>query len=228
MHKASTQYKEGDILVMRRVAQFLILVFLIVLSSQCDRHDGKKIRAVVLQPGSEDGKDALLTSDDANQNYGNYNGISANVFPDLGPPLIERSLFEFDLTQIPAGSEILLASLSLYYDQADSTHITLSGPNTAFLQRIITTWDESTVTWNNQPTVDILNQVILNSSTGPDQDYPEIDVTILLQDMVNNQAMSFGFLIRLESEYGRRGLYFASSDHANPALHPKLHIRYLH
>ena len=228
MHKASTPYKEGGILVMRRVAQVLILVFMIVFSSQCDSDDGKKIRAVVLQPGSEDGKDALLTSDDANQNYGNYDGISANVFPDQGPPLIERSIFEFNLTQIPAGSEILLASLSLYYDQADSTHTTLSGPNTAFLQRSITSWDEATGTWTTQPTTDIVNQVVINSSTESDQDYPEIDITPLLQDMINNPSTSFGFLIRLEIEDGRRGLYFASSDHTNPALHPKLHIRYLH
>ncbi len=37
---------------------------------------------------------------------------------------------------------------------------TIMPENTALLQRIIFTWEESTVTWNNQPTVDIANQVI--------------------------------------------------------------------
>ena len=40
-------------------------------------------------------------------------------------------------------------------------------------------------------------------------------------------AENFGFLVKLETEDGNKGMFFASSDHSNASLHPKLIVTYL-
>jgi hypothetical protein len=207
-------------------AGYVLLVAIIVWS--CDDDGGTNLKSLVLQPDASAGKDALITSANPDQTGGNAKEFYASVFTDQGPPDIVRSLIEFDLSEIPAGSEILLATVSLYYDQqSDSTHSSITGPNTALLQRITTSWEEGTVTWQNQPTSTTANQVVINASTTATQDYTEIDATDLIQDMINNRSTSFGMLFRLEAEDGIKGMYLASSDHTNPGLHPKIQIRYL-
>ncbi len=52
------------------------------------------------------------------------------------------------------------------------------------------------------------------------------DITTLVQEMVNNRAEDYGFIIKLETEDGNKGMYFASSDHPDPNLHPKLIVTY--
>src|SRR5262249_45778095 len=93
-----------------------------------------------------------------------------------------------------------------------------------YVRRITSSWDEATVTWNTQPTTTTQNQIMLPPSTSNTQDYTNIDVTTLVQDMINNPAQSFGFLLQLVTEAYYRSVMFASSDHSNPALHPLLQI----
>ncbi len=62
-------------------------------------------------------------------------------------------------------------------------------------------------------------------STSNFQDYV-IDVTILIQDMIDDPSHSFGFGIRQKIEYPYRRMIFASRDNSNVAIHPKLIISY--
>ena len=100
----------------------------------------------------------------------------------------------------------------------------VSGSNEAVLQRITSPWTED-VTWSNQPTTTGQNEVSLAEDTNPNQDYV-LDVKNLLQDIVTNPSDSFGFLLKLKTEIPYRLLAFASSNHPNTALHPKLEICY--
>jgi len=213
---------------MKRNIHSILLIILVFLTVQCGSDDGPKMDVLILQPDGQGGKDAIIRSNNPDQNYGDVHELTSNVTTSQGPPLIQRALFEFDLSEIPDGSEILMAYLSLWYAEgSDSVHSVATGPNTAFLQRITTSWNETTVTWSNQPSSVITNRVVINSSSEPEEDYPEIDATLLVQDMINNRENSFGFLLLLETEEGIRGLYFASSDHPDPELRPRLHVRYL-
>ncbi len=213
---------------MKRGIFYTLSIALVFLFSQCGNDDGSKMDVLILQPDGQGGKDAIIRSSDPDQNYSDEIELTVNVTAAQGPPLIQRALFEFDLSKIPDGSEILMAYLSLWYAEgSDSVHSVATGPNTAFLQRITTSWDEATVTWSNQPSSIITNRVVINSSSEPEEDYPEIDATLLVQDMIDNRENSFGFLLLLETEEGVRGLYFASSDHPDPELRPRLHVRYL-
>ena len=98
------------------------------------------------------------------------------------------------------------------------------GSNEILISRITSAWNESTVTWNNQPTITIQNQLLLPPSTSSTQDYTNINVTAMVQDMINNPVQSFGFMLQLANEAYYRSVLFASSDHSNPALHPLLQI----
>ncbi|MCX6233897.1 MAG: PKD domain-containing protein [Bacteroidetes bacterium] len=186
---------------------------------------------ITLQPGPEDGKDAFISTYYPDQNYYYHIDYIAMAWTAGGIPFVVRSLIEFDLSVVPSGASIINASLSLY-NSPDPTnnhgeHSSLSGPNTCWLQRITDEWDEYTVTWNNQPSTTTLHQVTLKQSVDPHQDYEDIDVTQLIKDIIDNPETGHGFMIRLITEEYYRCMIFASSDHPDPNLHPKLAITFI-
>lgn len=186
---------------------------------------------ITLQPDAAQGKDAMLhgLSSQASTNFGSSDQFPSDAWTFSGTEGILRSVVGFDLTSIPVGSTINSAALSLYaYDQTTGLgqHSTMSGSNESVLQRVTTPWDESTVTWNSQPSSTSVNEVLLPASTSPTQNYTNIDVTQLVQDMVDNPSSSYGFLLKLVTESYYRKMNFCSSDHANSSLRPKLVITY--
>jgi hypothetical protein len=165
-----------------------------------------------------------------NQNYGNAAFIAAFEMPGTqGGVNTNRALIAFNLSGIPVGSTVLSAKLNLYAF-TDFTIAPLQdghyGNNQSKLSRIATSWNENSVTWNTQPTVSALNETILNQSTAPDQDYLNINVTALVQDMVDNPTSSFGFRLELVNEVATASLSFCSSEFSNTAKQPSLVIEY--
>jgi hypothetical protein len=69
------------------------------------------------------------------------------------------------------------------------------------------------------------NAATLPQDVNPNEDYV-IDVTAMVQGMVTNPSSNYGFMLQLITEQYYRILVFASSDHPNAALHPKLEICY--
>lgn len=185
---------------------------------------------VTFQPDGVVGKDATLNSAPSveNNNYGTSDHIEAAAWTYSGDPGVVRSLFEFtQLSTIPSNAIITSATLSLYaMDQAPWQHSTLSGSNEGWLERITSSWNESTVTWTNQPASTTLNSVSLAASISATQNYLNIDVTDLVQDMIDQPATSYGFILKLQTEDYYRRLGFGSSDHTNASLRPKLNITY--
>jgi hypothetical protein len=131
------------------------------------------------------------------------------------------------LDVIPEDTIITKAKLSLYdpNHQIDN-HSTISGSNASVLQRIIQPWEEDLITWKNQPSTTEDNQIILAEITEEHKDLIDINVTQLVQDMVDNSNDGNGFLIKLLTEEHYRGMVFASSDHEDASKHPKLEVCY--
>jgi len=189
----------------------------------------------VLHPDSICGKDALVWNapgfSNGTTNYGADDAMGAHAWTNQGTPDTARSLLQFDLSSVPVGSVITYAYLSLYNNPttpyAQGQHSTLSGPNNLFIQRIISPWDENSVTWFSQPIATSQNEVSVAASTSAHQDYPNINVTALLQDMVDNPLSSYGFMIRLQDEGYYRAMVFASSDYTDAAKRPMLVFNYM-
>ena len=183
---------------------------------------------LTLQPNSETGNDASI--------YSIYPTLASPAGYELdalswtisGNPYTMRGLMNFDLATIPAQSIIQSAVMTLYYDPSASNgngQSTLSGSNAAWLQQITSTWNQNTVTWNNQPPTTTRDEAALLASTSATEDYT-IDVTTLVQDMIDSPATSFGFMISLQTEQYYRSLVFGSSNNPDSTLHPKLDICY--
>lgn len=179
---------------------------------------------LILQPGPE-GKDSFL-DDWYTEPHGDYPNLFALAGTSNGIPCLMRSIMEFDVSTIPEGAVLLDARLSLYFANNPSVPHYQYGDNVALLQRVIEPWDEATVNWFNQPEVTEQNQVVLPASTDPEQDYVDIDVRDIFQDIVDNPENSHGLLFRLQTEVMYRRMFFASSDYDDPAKWPRLVIIY--
>jgi hypothetical protein len=184
--------------------------------------------SITLQPDSSAGKDVILDSYAPTTNYAAFPEFNAAAWTYQGDPIVQRGLIDFDLSALPQKAKINSAFLTLYFNPTSSNnvgHSQLSGSNASVLQRVTDIWNEFSVNWDNQPRTTTQNEIILPADTHFRQNYT-VDVTALLQDMVDDTAGSFGFMLKLQSEIYYRILIFASSDHPDTTLHPKLVINY--
>jgi hypothetical protein len=179
---------------------------------------------ITLQPGHADGQDAEIWSLQPNTVYADdlVRGVAWTFQGTFG---IVRGFLRFDLSSFPVGSEIDSAFLSLY--SPHSPHMQFhSGESAAFLRRITTSWDDATVSWNHQPLSTSVHQVDVPKSSADYQDYPHINVTALVCDMVNDPSNSFGFMLILQDEQKYNRISFCASEYPDETKHPKLEIIY--
>lgn len=177
-----------------------------------------------LKPGPE-GKDAMVHSYLEFTNLGQDPSLIAAAWTYQGNFGIIRTLISFDLSSISCGSEIESADLSFFYNPYCG-HVGHGGDNWAWIRRITENWNEGSVIWPTQPAVTFMNQVSLPPSITTNQDYIDIDVTNLVQDMIDDPDHSFGFQLRMQTEEIYRSLTFASSDHSNSDWWPEIEIIY--
>lgn len=183
--------------------------------------------SITLTPDAVSGKDVMIVDYLPTNNLGTHPDLQANAWTFSPTPGVLRSLIQFDYSSLPNGAVVTSAYLSLFESVGSNSgdHSTTSGSNEAWLQRVTSNWDETTVTWATQPSTTTANEITLPASTSANQNYPNIDVTLLVQDMVNS-GNNYGFMLRLVTEQHYRRLNFASSDNSNSALHPSLVINY--
>jgi hypothetical protein len=141
-----------------------------------------------------------------------------------------RSLVDFDLSILPAGSTLLGAFLNLTavgpFSQGPVGSVGSTGQNSCTLRRVTEEWNDATVTWNNQPANTLQNAVPLPQSTHPLQNYYSINVTALVRDMIADPANSHGFMLMLDDETPERGLVFHSGMAQRPDQRPTLLLVY--
>ena len=187
---------------------------------------------VIFRPNSINGKDAHINSNFPTSNTGSSRGLYSGTWTWSGNEATLRSFIQFDLTSIPIEADIVSAKLSLYNDPGNSIvltngeHSSLTASNTSFISRVVEPWEEDVITWNNQPCYNTCNQVILKESTDPNQDYLDINVLEMVQDMVTNPTENYGFVLRLQTEIKYAVLIFASSDNVDSTNHPMLEVVY--
>ncbi|MFH2144220.1 MAG: DNRLRE domain-containing protein, partial [Bacteroidota bacterium] len=164
-------------------------------------------------------KDASISTKYPDSNF--VNSTTFYTYIRIGKTgVAERSLIEIDLSSIQQGSTIISAVLKL----SGVNHI---GENESYLSAIKNSWDESLVTWNNQPTYFMDLSVFLPGSTSLTEDY-SVDITTICQSWVNGTLDNNGLMLRMGivGLMGVTQLSFASSDYADPTKWPYLEITY--
>lgn len=214
------------------------------------------LHILVLQPGPERGKDAMINRFIPDKNFGDYPYFEAiNDGPWIAECVncynLTRSLVQWDLNQLPKSATIQKAVLTLYYPNiwiepviTDSIRNTYYGwvdsvpvPENypcAVIQSIISPWEENTVTWTNQPGTTEEGQVfvpmkyyIMNTEC-VNCIVPPVSETIDVTSLLTNSSgtAQYGMMFKLVKEDLPQWFRFTSSDFKSPGLWPKLEIYY--
>jgi hypothetical protein len=182
-------------------------------------------KSLKLKPNSAMGKDAEVFSLQPNSNL-DISVLRGNHWTFSGSAGIQRALFEFNLDEIPSNAIIESGALSLFAPDDNISEFHSGTDNAAFISRVIDPWQESTVTWNNQPDFTTQNQVKLSMPTAERQNYVNIDMTKLVADHIKF-SNSNGFMLRLADETKvLNRIAFSSSDNLNSLKHPSLDVCY--
>jgi hypothetical protein len=198
---------------------------------------------LVLQPGPDEGKDAMISQSLPKDNFGKFPFFEATAVSPVTSDVqhkLTRSLIEFDLNQLPKSATIERAVLTLYYpvyDYADTVYPvtyatggqtgpdTLTGPGSveplAIMQRVISPWQEHEVTWENQPETSTEGQVFIPRiyyimDVSCNCFVPPVSETVDVTTLLMPDAageMPHGMLLKLFKEEYPEWLRFASSDY---------------
>jgi hypothetical protein len=196
---------------------------------------GPQYNVLELQPGPEQGKDAMISDLEPDRNFGDHKYFEATFLsePVLTVMRSNRSLISFSLDSLPKSAIIKNVTLRLSFDipiPVDSTIVypdpaTDVIPYAAVLQQIIEPWDEHKVTWNSQPKTIEMNQVFLYPYIR-NVNFIDLDVTPLFVNPSASMLPFYGMMFRLWPDNSWPGFRFASSDFPDPVLRPKLIIFY--
>jgi hypothetical protein len=168
----------------------------------------------------------------ANTNYGTNPRIAGTAWATSGNRTYSRTLLYFNISQIPQGSTIQSATLYLYSDPTATSSNSVnsnsktSGSNAVYFERVTSEWHPSIVTWNNQPSVTTTGRILVGASTSTTENR-QVNITGMVQGWVNDPLSNNGVRIKLETEAFYRSRNYASTEHNNTNIRPKLIITFL-
>lgn len=170
-----------------------------------------------------------INSADNNYNSADWYGAMSQD-GNHGGPNHARSLIYFDLSAYAPGTPIDDATLDLFgrgpvAGTGAAATVGNTGSTACVIERVTSAWQDNTVTWNTMPSSTTVNSVTLPVSTQTIEDYEGIDVTDMVQDMVNMPGSSHGFLIRLVVEQPTRSLFFCGNGFADATKRPRLNVK---
>jgi hypothetical protein len=190
---------------------------------------------LVLQPGPEKGKDAMISNLNPEKNFGDYKYFEATFLsePILTVMRSNRSLIWFNPDSLPKSAVIMKVILTLKYDipvPFDSSYLIGMGPLWVggVLQQIVEPWDEFKVTWNTQPKTVEANQVYISPFI-KNANFIDVDVTrLFVYPSTTDPAIypNYGMLFKLWPVDRFPGFRFASSDYPVAIMRPRLTIYY--
>jgi hypothetical protein len=200
--------------------------------------DSNQWQTLVLQPGPDVGKDALISNLEADKNFGDHKYFEATFLtePILAVMRSNRSLIAFNLNTLPKSAIIKKVTLQLFYDLPvpfDSTYLINTDPATGtgtvmyggVLQQIVEPWEEYKVSWNTQPKTVEANQVFISPFIR-NVNFITVDVTSLFVPFQEIAVPNYGMLFKLWPTERFPGFRFASSDFPDETMRPKLTIYY--
>ena len=172
---------------------------------------------ITLQPDAA-GIDTGIESVFPTNNYAllSYTGIGNSA------STIVRTYIEFDLSSIPADVRITDADLKLYQYNTIGPDNFIIG-----LHKVTSNWDESTITWNLQPTSSTDAEVTSNITVGTIT-WKSWDIDTLVQSWLDGDITNYGMVLKDTDESSVNTIaYFWTSDYTTDATkRPILEIDY--
>lgn len=170
------------------------------------------------------GKDSEVKSAAPTTNY-NASGRLNVSWASTGSN-IERFFVSADLSSIPSNAIITAATLNLYCYSVDNN---LQHP--IYIRRVSTSWVESTITWNNQPSATTTGQLsFTHAQTSTANSWHSFNVLTHVQDMVNFPSANYGWRISMQTESGtgtKAVNYRDSEQSVNTSHRPYVQITYV-
>ena len=183
------------------------------------------IECINIQPNSLDGKDAEVRELHPDLNYADSEEFISFDWTFSGTEGLGFSFIQFNLDTLPQNITIDQAKLSLFYNPTSSS-AGQAGNNACYLKKVISDWEENTITWNNTPNTTDNGEVQLEESTSDNQDYLDIDILNSVSEWYNNPETNYGLKLEIIEQELYNSMKFCSSDYSNPDLRPKLEICY--
>jgi hypothetical protein len=172
------------------------------------------------QPGGE-GKDTWLYLSNPNTNYETDDEVQVRGNDN------RRVLIEFNLSSIPSGATIENATMELYVTSKGS------GTPDIIVYRVNNSWTEDGTTWNSRNGTENwdtaggdYDTIVWANTTLTDVNlWASWNITDLVQNWVNGTYTNYGMILRDMTD-STNIWKFASSDHINASLRPKINITY--
>jgi hypothetical protein len=171
---------------------------------------------LVLQPGAE-GKDAMVNILEPTVNFGNYTYLMVN----FGPATEVRGLVEFEGLAAISRATVNAAYFDLWIDTSNSTDYDFG------VYRITEKWEESNVTWQNQPAyiATPYDKIKVSGAAGGPYTW---NVKNLVQEWASETHPNYGLMLkRVDMQYPTNWPYFCSSDNTNSGYRPRLRVDYV-
>jgi len=177
-------------------------------------------QSVTLQPNAAAGKDATMYEGLPDTNYFDstllwVDGSAANEDT--------RSYLQFDVSGIPSTNVVTEASLGLYYYANDA------GPlaGTVGAYRVTSSWDETLITWNNQPASAAATEDVVPAPAAHTDSFVSWNIINLVQGWVEGSIVNYGVkLADTDESTQEKWKAFYSSDWGTAVQRPKLTIHY--
>jgi len=168
------------------------------------------------------GQDSYIAQFYPDTNFGNSPALFISRYLQCCD--IYRSLVQFDLCNlcklIPITCDIeeAILELTIYRNEISCGSIDLK------VFHLLNTWDEITVTWNNQPPVPATPDAIIPINAGF-LGTISVDITDLVRDWHNGSIPNNGILLKGD-ETQNNLVGFFSKDSDNSSFWPKLHVKF--
>jgi hypothetical protein len=173
---------------------------------------------LTIQPNAAAGKDTLVYDYDTDLNFGDHWRVGAG----RQAVVTWRAYLEFDLGPIPDNVVITNAKLGLYNEFTYDIAAASLG-----IYPVLGPWNESTLTWNNQPNFATTPEYTVNVPASETNAFVYWYITDLVKDWRDGSLTNYGVILKDTDESTIdtwKG--FASSDYTTAASRPKLIIYY--
>ncbi|MEW6536814.1 MAG: DNRLRE domain-containing protein [Candidatus Auribacterota bacterium] len=150
-------------------------------------------------------------------------GMQDNEITVTGMVFVFNVYIKFNIPQNPSGKQIEHATVRLYMFE----NVHPKTEETISVYRVLSDWDESTITYNTRPLSEseAAVQVPIIQSNG----WVSIDITDLARSWMNDGESNFGILLTMpeKSNYpDDRKRFYSKEEVVNASLRPKMRIVY--